>query len=226
MGDDLGPCRTRDRRRAVAGPVVDHQDVGREPGDLGRDLGEHAGQARGLVEGRDADEDPAPWRILAPRLELGGRQRPDETAQALVGAVGAAQRHEDEDEAPCDRHDEDGHQAAEWLALEPQDALNGPHEVGDGRDRAEGRPDRDEQDPGESAAVPGPSQPPHTGQDEDDRDDEARDAQQAQVERCGQRITSGERRHRATRPHTGAGVRRRRIGRECSRLRGGGTPRR
>ena len=42
VGDDLGPGRTRDRRRAVAGPVVDHQDVGREPGDHGRDLREHA----------------------------------------------------------------------------------------------------------------------------------------------------------------------------------------
>ncbi len=76
VGDDLGSGRTRDRRGAVARPVVDHQDVGREPGDNGRDLREHAGQARGLVEGRDADEDAAPRGIPAAAPRAGRRTAP------------------------------------------------------------------------------------------------------------------------------------------------------
>ena len=77
-----------------------------------------------------------PHGSAARRLELGGRQRPDEPAHALVGAIGPAEGVESEQVRDRDRDDQDRDEPAERLALETERVLDGSDEV---RERARPR---------------------------------------------------------------------------------------
>ena len=103
VADDVGAEPRRDGRGAVARAVVDDQDVRRQPGDLRRDLGEDGRQVVGLVEGRDADEDAAPPAPTVRRLDLGRRQGAHQAADPLVGAIGPAERVEQQQVGDGDR---------------------------------------------------------------------------------------------------------------------------
>ncbi len=162
--------RPGDLRGRVARAVVDHQDVGRQAGHLGRDLGQDARQVVGLVVGRDAHEHAAERRAGQPgRLDLGGRQRPDEPAHPLVGPVGPGEGVEDEQVGERDADDEDGDQPAERLAGQPEDVLDRPDEVGHGGDRDQPEPDDEEPGRRHAAAAAGAPQPPDRQPDEEER---------------------------------------------------------
>ena len=146
--------------------------------DLGRDLGKDRRQALGLVVGRDADEDAAPAGADLGRLDLGGRQRPHEPADPLVGSIGAGERVEQQQVRDGDRHDEDGHQATERLALQAEPVLDGANEVGNDGDGQETKPDEQQAERRDSAPGPAPSQPSHRHEDHHDREGDADEAQQ------------------------------------------------
>ena len=145
VADDVGALRPGDVGRPVAGAIVDDQDVGGQAGHLRRHLGQDAGQAVGLVERRDADEDPAPG-LAAGGLELRRRQRPDEAAHPLVRAIGPTQCVEHQQIGDRHRDDEHGDEASERFALEAQDVLDRPDDVREQRDAEQA--EADEEEPG------------------------------------------------------------------------------
>ena len=113
------------------------------PGDLGRDLGEHSGQALGLVVGGDADEHPAP-SLAAGRLQLGGRKRADEATDPLIGPLRPTEREEDQQVGDRRREDQERDEPPERFALETEDVLDRADQVrGDG-DGAEAKADEEQ----------------------------------------------------------------------------------
>ena len=114
----------------------------RSPATARRDLCQHAWQAVGLVEGRDADEDAAQRGAGMGGLDLGDRQGSDEPADPLVRPIRPGQRVEQEQVRDRDRDDEDRDQPPERLARQAEDVLDRPNEVRDDRDGGQAEPDQ------------------------------------------------------------------------------------
>ena len=179
VADDVGAGGPGDVGRPSREPSSMTRTCVGQPGHLGRDLGQDAGQAVGLVERRDADEHPAPGLAVGPALELGRRQRPDEPAHALVRAIGAAERVEDEQVG--DRHETTSTVTSRpsGSPSRPEDVLDRPDQVREQGDAEQ--PEADEEEPGGGDATPGAasSKPTDRDEHEDDREGQTGDAQEA-----------------------------------------------
>ena len=112
------------------------------------------------------------------RLDLGGRQRANEAADALVRPIGAGQRVEQQQVGDGDRDDEDGDEPTERLALQPEPVLDRADEIRDDGDGAEAKPDEQQPERRDAAPRPAPAQPADRDEDHDDREGDADEAQQ------------------------------------------------